>query len=159
MLEEVDRLTRLVESLLTLTRGESGRTQPALETVDLSGLAVSVVEHLRVLAEEKEQSVTVNAAAEVSATCDPAILRLGLINCSITRSNTRLAGRFASGCERALGEAASRSGPGLGISAARRGGSSSALPCRPRPFEEAGDGAAGDSAMGSQVNGGQIELE
>ena len=32
MLEEVDRLTRLVESLLTLTRGESGRIQPALET-------------------------------------------------------------------------------------------------------------------------------
>jgi heavy metal sensor kinase len=80
MLEEVDRLTRLVESLLTLTRGESGRIQPTLEIVNLGGLAVSVVEHLRVLAEEKEQSVTIDAAPEVSAKCDPAILRLGLIN-------------------------------------------------------------------------------
>jgi heavy metal sensor kinase len=80
MLEEVDRLTRLVESLLTLTRGESGRIRPALEVVSLSELAVSVVEHLRVLAEEKEQRVTIEAAAEVSARCDPAILRLGLIN-------------------------------------------------------------------------------
>jgi signal transduction histidine kinase len=43
MLEEVDRLTRLVESLLTLTRGESGRIQPALQTVNLSGLVASVV--------------------------------------------------------------------------------------------------------------------
>src|SRR5213079_2959900 len=51
MLEEVDRLTRLVESLLTLTRAESGRVQPALEMVKLNGLAVSVVEHLRILAE------------------------------------------------------------------------------------------------------------
>ena len=80
MLEEVDRLTRLVETLLTLTRGESGRIQPALEVVNLSGLAVSVVEHLRVLAEEKEQRVMIDAAAEVSAACDPAILTLGLIN-------------------------------------------------------------------------------
>ena len=80
MLEEVDRLTRLVESLLTLTRGESDRIQPALEIVNLSGLAVSVVEHLRVLAEEKEQSLTVDTGAEVSARCDPAILRQGLIN-------------------------------------------------------------------------------
>jgi len=80
MLEEVDRLTRLVESLLTLTRGESGRIQPALEMAKLNGLAVSVVEHLRILAEEKEQSLTIDATVEVSAKCDPAILRLGLIN-------------------------------------------------------------------------------
>jgi heavy metal sensor kinase len=80
MLEEVDRLTRLVESLLTLTRGESGRIRPALEVVSLSELVVSVVEHLKVLAEEKEQRVTIEAAAEVSARCDPAILRQGLIN-------------------------------------------------------------------------------
>ena len=80
MLEEVDRLTRLVESLLILTRGESGRIQPTLQVVDLSELVVSVVEHLRVLADEKEQRLTVHAPVEVSASCDAAILRLGLIN-------------------------------------------------------------------------------
>ena len=80
MLEEVDRLTRLVESLLTLTRGESGRIPLALEMVSLNGLVASVVEHLRVLAEEKEQSLSFDAPAAVWARCDPAILRLGLIN-------------------------------------------------------------------------------
>jgi heavy metal sensor kinase len=80
MLEEVDRLTRLVESLLALTRGESGRIQPALEMANLSELAVSVVEHLRVLAEEKEQSLTIDTVADVSAKCDPVILAQGLIN-------------------------------------------------------------------------------
>jgi heavy metal sensor kinase len=80
MLEEVDRLTDLVESLLTLTRGESGRIQPAFESVNLSGLAMSVVESLRVLAEEKEQCLTIGGVGDMWVSCDPAILRLGLIN-------------------------------------------------------------------------------
>src|SRR5205814_42333 len=50
MLEEVDRLTRLVDSLLLLTRADSGRLQPSRETIDLAALAASVVEQLRVLA-------------------------------------------------------------------------------------------------------------
>ncbi len=80
MLEEVDRLTRLVESLLTLTRAESGRTQLTRKVVDLGGLASTVADSLRVLAEEKAQSLSVDAGAHVEATCDPAVLRQGLIN-------------------------------------------------------------------------------
>jgi len=80
MLEEVDRLTRLVDSLLMLTRAESGATQPVREVVELAVLADNVAEHLRVLAEEKEQSLSVHAGARVEAVCDPAILRLGLMN-------------------------------------------------------------------------------
>jgi heavy metal sensor kinase len=165
MLEEVDRLTRLVESLLTLTRGESGRIQPALEIVDLSGLAVSVVEHLRVLAEEKEQSVTIDAAAEVSATCDPAILRLGLINVldnaikyTPRRGTIRVEVR-----ETPSGEAAiDVEDTGLGISAVHQG----------RIFErfyrvdEGRSREAGGTGLGLatarwavEVNGGRIELE
>jgi signal transduction histidine kinase len=165
MLEEVDRLTRLVESLLTLTRGESGRIQPALERVDLSGLAASVVEHLRVLAEEKEQSVTIDAAAEVSATCDPAILRLGLINVldnaikyTPRRGTIRVEVR-----ETPSGEAAIEvEDTGLGISAVHQG----------RIFErfyrvdEGRSREAGGTGLGLatarwavEVNGGRIELE
>ena len=165
MLEEVDRLTRLVESLLTLTRGESGRIQPALEIVDLSGLAASVVEHLRVLAEEKEQSVTIDAAAEVSATCDPAILRLGLINVldnaikyTPRRGTIRVEVR-----ETPSGEAAIEvEDTGLGISAVHQG----------RIFErfyrvdEGRSREAGGTGLGLatarwavEVNGGRIELE
>jgi heavy metal sensor kinase len=80
MLEEVDRLTHLVENLLMLTRGESGRTEAAFEEVNLSEWVEGVVEHLRVLAEEKEQIVTFDGGAPVSARCDSAVLSQGLIN-------------------------------------------------------------------------------
>ncbi len=80
MLEEVDRLTRLVENLLTLTRGESGRIPFTREVVDLGDLAASVSDSLHVLAEEKHQSLEVENAAPVKALCDPAILRQGVVN-------------------------------------------------------------------------------
>jgi len=80
MLEEVSRLTHLVESLLTLTRGDSGRLQPAFEMVSLQSLVGSVADNLKVLAEEKEQTLTVDAGSPVSVLCDPAILRQGLVN-------------------------------------------------------------------------------
>jgi len=80
MLEEVSRLTHLVESLLTLTRGDSGRIQPAFEMVSLNSLVGSVADNLKVLAEEKEQTLTIDAGSPVSVRCDPAILRQGLVN-------------------------------------------------------------------------------
>jgi len=80
MLEEVDRLTRLVENLLTLTRGESGRIPVARGVVDLGDLAASVSDSLHVLAEEKHQSLEVETASPLRALCDPVILRQGIIN-------------------------------------------------------------------------------
>jgi heavy metal sensor kinase len=80
MLEEVGRLTHLVESLLTLTRGDSGRIRPAFEMVSLNALVGSVADNLKVLAEEKEQTLTIDAGSPVSVRCDPAILRQGLVN-------------------------------------------------------------------------------
>jgi signal transduction histidine kinase len=165
MLEEVDRLTRLVESLLTLTRGESGRVQPALEVVDLSGLALSVVEHLRVLAEEKEQSVTIDAAAEVPAACDPAILRLGLINVldnAIKYTPQRGAIRVEVR-EIPSGEAAIEvEDTGLGISAVHQGRIFERFyrVDEGRSREEGGTGLGLATARWAvEVNGGRIELE
>ena len=80
MLEEVDRLTRLVENLLTLTRGESGRIPVARDVVNLGELTASVSDSLHVLAEEKHQRLLVETGLPVTAACDPAILRQGLIN-------------------------------------------------------------------------------
>jgi len=80
MLEEVEHLTRVVESLLALTRAESGAIRPKREAVDLCRLAEDVAAHLRVLADEKEQRLLVEAAEPVLADCDPAILRQGLTN-------------------------------------------------------------------------------
>ncbi len=80
MLEEVERLTALVESLLTLTRVDSRRTQLAREVVDLGTIAANATEHLRVLADEKEQTLRVEADDAVSVECDPALLRQGVVN-------------------------------------------------------------------------------
>jgi heavy metal sensor kinase len=80
MLEEVDRLTRLVENLLTLTRAEAGRISLARAPVDVDALASGVAEQLRVLAEEKDQALTVNAAAAVRVDADPTVLRRALVN-------------------------------------------------------------------------------
>lgn len=80
MLEEVEHLTRLVESLLVLTRGDSGRLRSAPERVDLGELAAATADHLRVLAEERSQVLSVQADGGVQALCDPALVRQALVN-------------------------------------------------------------------------------
>lgn len=80
MLEEVDRLSRLVDTLLTLTRAEGGRFKINKARVDLPSFSRSVADHLRVLAEEKEQTLLVDAAEGVRAEVDAAILRQSLTN-------------------------------------------------------------------------------
>lgn len=80
ILEEVDRLTRLVDGLLVLTRGDLSRTHLRRERVDLYALAKDVVELLRVLAEDKGQTLTVDGERGVEAEADPATLRQCLLN-------------------------------------------------------------------------------
>jgi heavy metal sensor kinase len=80
MLEEVDRLTRLVESLLTLTRADSGKIHLARETVDLGALAGNVTDQLRVLADEKQQDLTLRAPIAVHVVGDAGLLRHALMN-------------------------------------------------------------------------------
>jgi len=80
MLEEVDRLTRLVESLLTLTRADSGKIQLTPENFDLKALAGNVIDQLRVLADEKQQDLTLRAPIAIHATGDSALLRQALTN-------------------------------------------------------------------------------
>ena len=80
MLEDVDRLTRLVENLLLLTRAEAGRILLTRATVDLGELVAGVSDSLRVLADEKNQELTVELADPVAADCDAAVLRQGITN-------------------------------------------------------------------------------
>jgi heavy metal sensor kinase len=80
MLEEVDRLTRLVENLLTLTRAEAGRIPLTLDVVDLAALAGSAAESLRVLADDKGPILDVETAGPVPVRCDGAILRQALLS-------------------------------------------------------------------------------
>jgi heavy metal sensor kinase len=80
MLEETDRLTKLVDSLLTLSRADAGSVPIIREQTDLSALAIDVADCIQVLAEEKEQSLVVDAAEPVFAEIDPTTLRQALLN-------------------------------------------------------------------------------
>ena len=80
MLEETDRLAVLVDRLLTLSRAETGQGMLVRETVDLTELAEDVVGHLGVLAEEKGQTLSIDAAGAATAVADRVVLRQALIN-------------------------------------------------------------------------------
>jgi len=80
MLEEVDRLSGLVDRLLTLSRAESGQAKLSVEIVDLRNLAEEVVGHLGVLAEEKRQTLTVDVVGAPRGQGDRLVLRQSLIN-------------------------------------------------------------------------------
>jgi heavy metal sensor kinase len=80
MLEEVDRLTRLVESLLALSRADAGQIQ--LQRVDLSLLALvqEAGAMVEVLAEEKGQQLYVKGDESITVSADRLILRQAVVN-------------------------------------------------------------------------------
>lgn len=80
MLEEVDRMTRLADELLTLARAEAGERKLRLEPVDLSGVAREVVDRLSVLAEEREQTLEASTDGSVVVQGDRLALRQALLN-------------------------------------------------------------------------------
>jgi heavy metal sensor kinase len=80
MLEEVDRLTRLVDSLLQLSRGDAGTARLSREAVDLGQLAREVVASLGILAEERQQRLRVDAADHVRVLADRLVLRDAITN-------------------------------------------------------------------------------
>ena len=80
MLEEADRLTGLVDSLLTLTRSEGGTTSLSFEEVDLLALTHECVDLLQALAEEKEQTISVEGEEITLRRGDRSLLRQALLN-------------------------------------------------------------------------------
>ena len=80
MLEEVDRLTRLVESLLTISRADAGHIHLQKSSVRLLDLAQESAALLDVLAEEKNQKIVVDGDPSVTTQADRLILRQALIN-------------------------------------------------------------------------------
>jgi heavy metal sensor kinase len=80
MLEEVDRLSQLVDRLLTLSRAGTRQASFSLDTVDLVSLAEDVASHLAVLAEEKGQTLSIDKTASPRARTDRLVLRQALIN-------------------------------------------------------------------------------
>jgi heavy metal sensor kinase len=80
MLEEVDRMSRLVDTLLLLARADSKALPLEREPVDLGELAREVVATLAVLADEKRQRIDVAAAGAVRTSGDRTLLRQALLN-------------------------------------------------------------------------------
>jgi heavy metal sensor kinase len=80
MLEEVDRLTRLVDTLLRLSRGEAGTVRLSRQIVDVAQLTRDVVSSLAVLAEERQQRVNVDAPSAAHVSADAFVLREAIAN-------------------------------------------------------------------------------
>jgi heavy metal sensor kinase len=80
MLEEVDRLTNLVDTLLRLSHGDAGTVRLSRERVDMGALVREVVSSLNILAEERNQRVAVDIADDATVTADRLVLREGVTN-------------------------------------------------------------------------------
>jgi heavy metal sensor kinase len=82
MLEESRRLTNLIDALLVLARADSGRLPMSLEPINPIILATEACELVGVLAEEKQQEITVKtpALAVPNVMADRELLRLALLN-------------------------------------------------------------------------------
>ncbi len=80
MLEEAQRLQDLVDSLLTLARAEADQRPLNRVPIELGALTREAVESLRILADEKQQQLAVEANVDLPATGDAALLRHALLN-------------------------------------------------------------------------------
>src|SRR2546427_1110806 len=80
MLEEVDRLTTLVDTLLRLSHGHAGTVRLSGDPVDLGQLTNEVVSSLMILAEERGQHLRTDLSDHVSVTADRLVLREAVAN-------------------------------------------------------------------------------
>lgn len=80
MLEETQRLTQLVDHLLTLARHDRDGNRVKAERFDLVELTRSVIAELSVLAEERHQTLTVEAAESAPVLAAQASTRQALAN-------------------------------------------------------------------------------
>ena len=80
MLEEVDRLTKLVESLLTLSRADAGSVQLQRAELLLLTVANEAAGLVEVLAEEKRQRIAIDGDRELRVSGDRLILRQAVVN-------------------------------------------------------------------------------
>src|SRR5438067_912871 len=74
-LEETDRLTKITESLLALSRLDAGEAQMEQKRFDFAELVASTVEQMRLLAEDKNISLRGDAAERVEVEGSPARLK------------------------------------------------------------------------------------
>ena len=80
MLEEAQRLTDLVDALLTLARMDATKADAARGEVNISTLLEEVRDQFEVLANEKRQMIAVTSDDDVTVRADRTLLHLALVN-------------------------------------------------------------------------------
>ncbi len=80
VLEEVERLAEIVESLFALSRLDAGEASAQWRRFDLAELAATTAEQMSLLATDKNVSVACDSAAGVMVEGDPARLKQVVVN-------------------------------------------------------------------------------
>jgi heavy metal sensor kinase len=80
MLEEANRLTRLIDGLLTISRADSGQIKLSRTAISVLDVAREAATLLEVLAEEKNQTVHVTGNHELMVLADRTFLRQAVVN-------------------------------------------------------------------------------
>ena len=80
VLEEVERLAEIVESLFALSRLDAGETSAPWRRFDLAELAATTAEQMSLLATDKNVSVACDSTAGVMVEGDPARLKQVIVN-------------------------------------------------------------------------------
>jgi heavy metal sensor kinase len=80
MLEEVNRLTSIVEGLLTLSRADAGQIRMQVSVFPLMAVVREAAALLEVLIEDKRQTFTLTGAEAVGAQADRLYIRQAVVN-------------------------------------------------------------------------------
>lgn len=80
MLEEVERLSKIVENLLTMSRLDAGEAVIDRVIVDLGDLACTTTEQMRMLAEDKRLTIRCSAEKGIEVEGDPMRLKQIIVN-------------------------------------------------------------------------------
>ena len=80
MLEEVDRMTSLVDTLLRLSHGDAGAIRLTRERLDLGQLAGDVAASLGILGDERSQRLTLDLPQGTTVHADRLVLREAVTN-------------------------------------------------------------------------------
>jgi len=80
MLEEVGKLTAMIDTLLTIAQADSGAIELQQTTFALMDLVQEAVAVIGVLAEDKEQTLSVTGDQRVLVSADRAFLRMAFVN-------------------------------------------------------------------------------
>ncbi len=164
VLEEVERLTKIVEGLFALSRLDAGEAQAEWQSFDLARLVATTAEQMNLLAEDKGISITCESSGEVLVQGDRGRLKQVIVNLldnaiKYTTAGGRITLRTAVRGDRACLDVADT---GVGIPAA----------AIPRVFErffrvdEARSRAEGGAGIGLSIvksittaHGGKVSVE